>query len=390
MSTNRHRTAGQFLPLTSQWVWRSSLDPTPPWSYGTRPDCLGTFVDMHDVNTPNFRELQRKGLIVNNEMSRLETTYSGSDSGWKFRFQSGSDWWEGECLSNWCLNFVGPPVHLSLPSYQPLIDAASTDALAGIVAPDVQGLVSVAELGKTLSMLRSPMAGLQDLVSRVRRRNPRLSFRQAAEASYLEFRYGWRPLLYEIESITKAVSKEYRNRLTSRAMRSASDSASTSWITGSESAIKIQYSQTTTRDVRVRCGVLYEHTLAFEDVWGVRLSDIPAAAWELVPYSFVVDWFTNVSSYLNAVTPKPGVTSLARWTRVDVTTTSTRTSGTATFSNWTTLRSPNGSDRTVTKSSVRLPLVGPPSLVIKSGSLRGVLSDLRGLDLLALFTQRIR
>jgi hypothetical protein len=38
------------------------------------------------------------------------------------------------------------------------------------------------------------------------------------------------------------------------------------------------------------------------------------AAWELIPFSFVADWFVNIGPYVRAITPKVGVHSLGSWT----------------------------------------------------------------------------
>jgi hypothetical protein len=35
--------------------------------------------------------------------------------------------------------------------------------------------------------------------------------------------------------------------------------------------------------------------------------------WELVPYSFVIDWILNVSDILSAWTPEVGLSTLASW-----------------------------------------------------------------------------
>jgi hypothetical protein len=47
---------------------------------------------------------------------------------------------------------------------------------------------------------------------------------------------------------------------------------------------------------------------------GLRLSDVPSALWELVPWSFVVDRFVSVGKWLDAITPKPNVRILGTWT----------------------------------------------------------------------------
>jgi hypothetical protein len=51
--------------------------------------------------------------------------------------------------------------------------------------------------------------------------------------------------------------------------------------------------------------------LRFESIRDFGWTEVPLAAWELVPFSFVVDWIVNVGDWLEAVQPKVGVRTLA-------------------------------------------------------------------------------
>jgi hypothetical protein len=39
---------------------------------------------------------------------------------------------------------------------------------------------------------------------------------------------------------------------------------------------------------------------------GLAPEQIPSIAWELIPFSFVVDWFVDIGSWIKACQPKPG------------------------------------------------------------------------------------
>jgi len=102
-------------------------------------------------------------------------------------------------------------------------------------------------------------------------------------------------------------------RQTSRSKKSATTSASSvhnGSVTGGTSSRVWNVDAT----VEVRCGVLYEHSLSLQSRTGVRPQDIPAALVELVPFSFVAEWFVNIQEWIAAVTPKAGVNYLAEWT----------------------------------------------------------------------------
>jgi len=398
----RTRTRGGLSPVTVEWRW-NSYPSLSPWSTFTRNNAKGSLSSMTDHTTTNFHKLRRAGIIVNNTMRSLVEIRTGTDAGYKFTHSGGST---GESSSDWMgQHLVG---HLLFPSTLALELEADTAAHAAVVKPDVQGMVSVAELAKTLRMLTNPLKGLSDFISKRdlgklrnygggvtgrsvgKRKLTPSGARSAAEASWLEARYGWRPFLKEIESILNALKKPYSPRLTARATRTRSSTLSSTTTGGLGGGFDWPQTVTSVQNVTVRSGVIYEHVLSLEGDFGFTWRDLPSAAWELIPYSFVVDWFINAGSFIEALTPKPGVTSLACWRKVEIETTTTRTTGTATApAGWVATRSPMGSHTYYTKSVTRVPSLYPPALTFKEGSLRSVLSDLRGLDALALFTSRL-
>jgi hypothetical protein len=350
---------------------------------------------MDDITSSSFFRAQRSGAVIVNPMSKTRTTVSGGDSGFRFHkfVENGNNdytmYWDFS--GNFCMGLYGKPTHVPLASSSSLASArneAVTAALAGVQKPDMQGLVSLAEIGKTVAMLSNPMRGIRELLLKGSRKGKGDTY-QRLQDSYLEYRYGWRPLMYDVESIVKALHHKYNQRLTSRATRTASDSASLV-TSGSSGGVSISLNVSTSYEYTVRAGVLYEHTLASDNAWGTRLSDIPSAAWELVPFSFVVDWFVNVGDYISALTPKAGVNTLGSWVVEKTKISTTRTPGAASYQDWICDRSPSGADTIVTESTVRRPSIGAPSLTFTSGGLRSVLSDMRALDSFALLTQQFK
>jgi hypothetical protein len=47
------------------------------------------------------------------------------------------------------------------------------------------------------------------------------------------------------------------------------------------------------------------------NIWG--LTQPVEAIWELIPFSFIIDWFFNVGETLASFTPNYGIESLASW-----------------------------------------------------------------------------
>lgn len=137
--------------------------------------------------------------------------------------------------------------------------------------------------------------------------------------SWLSYRYGARPLLSESEAALQAVYNTIYNvrptRLTARGF--ASDSGTRTSSSDTVQSITWTRDNTTNTSVKVRAGVLYEH-FASSDTFGVGVQQVPSAVWELIPYSFVVDWFANVGSFVSAITPKIGVRYLGKWTTIEM------------------------------------------------------------------------
>jgi hypothetical protein len=59
----------------------------------------------------------------------------------------------------------------------------------------------------------------------------------------------------------------------------------------------------------------YQHLLELEAratlaYWGLHPSQFASVAWELVPYSFVADWFVNLGDWIRAISPTFNLTKL--------------------------------------------------------------------------------
>jgi hypothetical protein len=214
-------------------------------------------------------------------------------------------------------------------------DIAVIKAHSNISKPDVQGLVTAAELQKTIDMLRNPMSGLRDWFRRLhqvaqtlgRKRHRNLYGHKndwtgtldVLQNTWLEWRYGWRPLIYEVQGIQKALNHQLTDngRARSRGYGFLETSGSGALVGGS-----YQASTTWSRNISAESwsGVIYDYNLPqsmkYQQLLG--LYDLPTAGWELVPYSFVVDWAVNIGEWLRAITPTLGVSNRHCWVTTTV------------------------------------------------------------------------
>lgn len=111
-------------------------------------------------------------------------------------------------------------------------------------------------------------------------------------SSWLEMRYAWRPVIKDIYDLSEAirtmdVPREQVIRASYKKKRPFIKSTPLKWtfvVTG-EAATRCSYKAT-----------LVEQLVTFPDHLG--LNNPESVIWELVPYSFVADWFIPIGSYL--------------------------------------------------------------------------------------------
>jgi len=187
-----------------------------------------------------------------------------------------------------------------------------------------QGGVFLGELRQTLTSIKNPARALRNSIDSwrygaVRLRNRR-DFRnvrftplkdnvhQALTDSWLEAQFHWKPLLNDIDSGAKALAEIGTGQSLStgslRAEATVSESAEEIIGSGSESIGKWVESELRLDD----CQVIYRgamrvnprnSALMAPTLLGFNPASFIPTAWELVPYSFLIDYFTNIGDILN-------------------------------------------------------------------------------------------
>lgn len=202
---------------------------------------------------------------------------------------------------------------------------AGTQAKAGVIEPDWQGSLLAAELGKTLRTFGRPLENLKKLLNDIRgsnkyRASKVTSLGEFISKEWLRYRYGICTTLHDLEDLAKLAETPVRPlRQTSRGKYESTNEPTNVVLPYDETFFSGNFVYSTKYLMSVRSGVLYEHKMTLLDRAGYGLHNIPSVAWELVPYSFVVDWLFNFGDLIEAVTPKVGVKVLAEWTASTVT-----------------------------------------------------------------------
>jgi hypothetical protein len=184
------------------------------------------------------------------------------------------------------------------------------------------GLVALGELRETAKMLRKPAAALWDSAERYidalrkrKRVNPK-GWIKDASGLWLEHSFGWLPLINDCKDAVKAysrISEKPRSKIISAGMKKSYDRSREldgSWE-GNITRVNMQGGCCMYADARLyeHVAVRYKGKISARvvapgwDNWalfGFTPREFLPAAWELLPWSFLVDYFTNVGDLITA------------------------------------------------------------------------------------------
>lgn len=203
-----------------------------------------------------------------------------------------------------------PDTFWTIPA-MPSIDSTAISyvtnaAIASAKSETFDALTAAAELKKTSDMIANRMSR----VFLIAERNAKRALREKGIARqiavfnslWLEARYGWRPLVYDISNGCQQLRKKRSIRNEGHSS-TATDLAA--FTTKNTDGVAGRIIGTCTRSgTRTYRGF----ALANGD-FGANAGGFQPfrTAWELVPFSFVVDWFFDIGSFISAATPIPGV-----------------------------------------------------------------------------------
>lgn len=302
---------------------------------------LEYYETMSDVVTPGYQSLVNRGVIINNPMTHIRQSATHTECSFTDTYNTQpygafNDAWvhSGVCVPRNTV-WAFPAVSLSLTNGS---GGAINRAYAEVNQGTAQLLVDIAELSQTYSMLKNPFRESLNLLKKTRKVFTGKSLRamaargkriwgnyhipDAASSTYLEWRYGWNPLFHSIDDTCRAIAQnmnQCKRRFTGRGSASDQDEGQANSVSYwnplgcSNGGMKNEAITNRKESVKYRAGVLAEGYLSSASNLGVSFADIPSTAWELVPYSFAVDWFVGVGDWLAAHKPSPGFSYRASW-----------------------------------------------------------------------------
>jgi len=356
VSLPRSRSQGVFIntcPQIQNYVKYSTCAET---NFVTAGAPFGTIYTgesrkMTDIVTRGFQKRRAHGEIFMNPMS-MEHSEASVQSGIGYHLKkiapivcSGINQYyetkaEGPWFNHlmWALhsNAVKPLAVGSVISDMELSDLqkeVSTKALAKRGASDNNLFESIAEYRQAISLLKNPLQSVSRLLakadkatvsiarSKSRSNNDLLisasipkgtgvAAATGVSAGYLSIRYGLMPLIRDITGIIKGLEKKIGHmRISARAQGELSRSSTTSVIYNA-GVFSHTYGIQTSDSVVVRALSLDEYFVSRAQNIGFASKGLITVPWELIPYSFVIDWFVNLGDYLNSLVPLPALKNL--------------------------------------------------------------------------------
>jgi len=176
-------------------------------------------------------------------------------------------------------------------------------------------LEMVATRQQTINMVSNTMRKIANAYRAVRGRDwrglcgilgisyrvPRGNHTNPAEV-WLEYVYGWRPLVQDVYTM---VSQGFKNpEIKVRASAHGNHTSVVEQTGPYDSRVVIRNES---RVTVVQCGMLATDDAALQAASQYGVTNPASLAWELLPFSFVVDWFLPVGAYLERLTASAGL-----------------------------------------------------------------------------------
>lgn len=272
-------------------------------------------------NSPSWRSRVAMGLNATGALTGVEERIFAQEGylSWISQFLRNSpSWYQDTVVYRGHLLEVGSPIALSYsdtPAYNQAASRFYQDARNSQTA--FQSLVSAGEFGQTLRQVNSAAngvyRGLWNYVHALRKGNVLKTLRLLSKEGkrkfiterWLEYSLGWKPLVMETVSLLDSLSETRKNMPDRVRVKGYGVVESAKQESGEYTYQFCKYKGLTKEKFQV---VYYGLVLVDDqvaglprtEVYGLDSSNWLPSLWELIPYSFVVDYFTNIQDILSA------------------------------------------------------------------------------------------
>lgn len=321
----------------SHRIQKGSIDSTTLHPTST----TGYNRDIQDWVTPNFRILQEAGIIVSSPYasSVQSRVFLPSAINW-----TSASW--NRSISGDGFPVLRPIARANYPALSATEqkiysdqarNSAIIEAYAEMNGSTVGGGEILAEMAQTIQMVRQP---LNLAYTRIRKfftkvQKAKRSCRSAAAANdpallaniWLQYAYGWQPLVSDVAKLANAyqeglskLEKQWHvvrgggTRVWTKSL-DFSGYTSTGLLAGFTSKCTLE----TEWSWKCRAGIKFvflrndPEDLIVTRTLGLSAHSLVPTVWNLVPYSFVVDWTVDVGSWLTAINQNPYCFLVESW-----------------------------------------------------------------------------
>lgn len=323
-TTSRHRRT--FATESEVIV---PTDPSSPFTGGgVSTTYITTVRTATGDDLPQYKSVIRQQGNATNDFSGLKTTYQAQggsssrvsinygtdDAGVLFPLQISKLRSDG--------HFMTPLMGLSPPGST---GVAEDQARARFVTrarratTQFQSGVFLGEIRETIRAIKHPAEsirrGLDSYLTSVKKQRRGLknarpdTVRRALGGTWLEYAFGWAPLLSDVKSAAEALAA-YNGAFTPP-QRVHATGKNESVIANIEDGVSTDYGFYSFRmEVKESVNAYIYGALSstvhvtaptFRGSFGLRTRDFLPTIWELIPFSFVTDYFTNVGDIISAV-----------------------------------------------------------------------------------------
>lgn len=287
-----------------------------------------------DVVVDNYMQRRNSGEIIMNDYKSVKTTQVGFNTRWSFRtvgainygwsvytytFNCDLDPWQSGLTSQ---HF--DVASLVTPSISSDYDLASARLYSKMDEASMLALTTAWEFRKSVATInhsyRECWKMLRYLLKTKRLLAAGLVTASHAAQVYLEVRYGLRPIFYDVRNAIDAITSlgsSKRTRVYTELPESSS-SATYQNINCVGGNLNLKLDREVTDRWSCSAGAIIEPklgTIDVNDAFGTN--DIVESVWEVIPFSFIVDWFINVGTWLSAVAPNYETTVCGTWFKAE-------------------------------------------------------------------------
>jgi hypothetical protein len=279
-------------------------------------------------NNPNWRQAIADGNGATNALNGSKGEFDYKPGLWQFKSDKTKSWTdpcaranEYVCKSN---SFDYIPSLPGIPSDTGYQNEAINNGLSGIhkqihnETTKFSGMVMLGELRETVRLIKSPARAFRretgifaDKADRLRRKKlPSHTKANAFAETYLEYAFAVSPMINDIQGIAEAYKHKASPGIKRLSFTGHSESTShTKHVTTLRPSFNMNYMKLVHDKYQAIYTVGHQAEIVSNnsvdriiDLGGFNLNEVIPTAWELVPWSFLADYFLNIGDMLSAAT----------------------------------------------------------------------------------------